>query len=259
MLSVATIRKVMRESFTTQENDLREIISIGYGHRQAWFNKLVQRLKTMERVEAHIWASEEDDKCSLELGVIGPSKGRNPHDDFAFSFETRNDTLGLWIESTSRRKHGTEKPGPYPVFEVRQIFEFVEKIKTIQERNHLRDRRKEKIASLQQTGLTSRLKELGVEHDFAFAMSQTARDVRLSIRLGGRKRGYHFTFPKGKLASVIEQIPDLIKTLKELQSLGVAFRSENKHWRAKQGKWIEPPKKAKVKEPKSRSTKRAPR
>jgi hypothetical protein len=237
MLPITTIRKIMRECFG--DADLSEIISIKPNSQLKWLNSVGKRLNQNSRVESGTW-TDEDDGPHLSLYIKGVGRGRNPNEDFQLYFATSEGVSGLWIVDANRRRHGTTPNPKMPVVDVAQIDSLVEQIIARQNKEHLRDQRKQKVASLQQTGLTSRLKELGQTHNFSFAISESVREVRLSIRIRGRKRGFHFSFPKGKLKQVLDQVPDLIHTLENLQRLGVNFRSENKRWKAKQGDWIEP-------------------
>lgn len=209
--------------------------------RQSWFEKLAERLQKNDRVKCFISQRNRKKPGSVYLGlqILGKSNGNNPHDYMNLQFERRDAGFGLWIVDKSQRKIKTARPFA-GISDLAQLEEMIKSVHAQQDRTHLRRTRGQKVAGLKQTGLMARLKEFGREHNVAFAMGQNKRDIQLGIRLQGRKRGYHFTFPKGKLDEVIETLPELMATLERFQKMGIAFQGDTKRWRAKIGEWIEP-------------------
>ena len=255
MLPLATVHKLMRESFQNSDAIESSIISLPYGSRKPWFEKLRDRIGKLERLSTRTWAIDKDDDMILGIYVTGLGSGRNRSDYFQMRVKNVDGVEGVWIYPANRRR-GKTAIIPSPITDTADVEHFIDVVKATQERAHLKDKQKQKVASLQQTGLTARLKELSAEHQFSFAISETIREVRLSIRIRQRKRAYHFSFPKSKLGQVIEQIPDLVQTLEGLQSLGVHFRTENRFWRRSESEWVNPPKVEVESKPKMAATKK---
>jgi len=241
MLPITTLRKLAKDHFPP--NNVEKILNIPKSKHQACFNDLRDCLKKLPNVDAWVRKPEETGVCKLGIYICGPSTGKNPNDYLRLVFETIEGVKGLWLHDAKRRRKTATTMSPVAISDVSEVLSFVTLIQERQQRDHLRDEKKQKVAGLQQTGLTARLKELGKEHNFAFAIGQTKRDVNLSIKLGGRKKGFHLAFPKSKLASVLEQVPDMIVMLEKLQGLSVGFWTHNKNWKSRQCDWIEPSKK----------------
>jgi len=244
MLPITTLRKLANDHFP--EDNVEKILNLPVGKQKACFDKLKKQLDKLPNMDVWVRESEKNSKhFYMAVYVRGPSSGRNPNDYFKLFFKTVGGVAGLWMYDAKRRRKTATKLDPIPIANLDQIFEFIQIVRQRQNRDHLRDEKKLKVAGLQQTGLTARLKELGKQHNFAFAIGGTKRDVHLSIRLQGRKTGYHFAFPKSRLDRVLLEVPDLIVTLENLQTLGVSFRTrKRKRHHAPQIDWIEPPKSA---------------
>ena len=240
MLPITTLRKLARDHFP--DDCLDRILNPSPEKQKACLVDLHTRLTTLPRMEA--WVREKNKKGSgifyMGIYVLGPSSGRNPHDYFKLFFESREGVSGLWMHDAKRRRKTATSLDPIPIADIDHVVSFVEIVRQRQNRDHLRDEKKQKVAGLQQTGLTARLKVLGKQHNFAFAIGQTKRDVNLSIRLHGRKSGYHISFPKSRLDKVLDQVPEMIVMLENLQGLGVNFWTHNKKWKDRQSKWVEP-------------------
>ncbi|MEM1444138.1 MAG: hypothetical protein AAGF67_17455, partial [Verrucomicrobiota bacterium] len=62
----------------------------------------------------------------------------------------------------------------------------------------------------------------------------------LSLRVAGKKTGFHLAFPKGKFDEMIQHLPTLITDLEKLAGMGVTFRTNNKNWQYQMSEWILP-------------------
>jgi len=236
MLPLPTIRKLLRDCFPEEQLDQAGIICVAESDRAAWLDDLMSKLASVERCSVRL--NGKDPKAYLSLCLSCPDNRRRD-DFFELEFANIDDTEGLWISDSSYRQ--STKIPPVAVCDVGQIITFLDVVKARVDRDSLKDKKKQKLANFKKTGLTARLRELGKEHGFSFAIGQSTRDINLSIRVLGRKKGFHFAFPKTKLDAVIDQVPDLVKTLENLQRLSVTFRNNNKHWVVNQCDWIEPP------------------
>ena len=236
MLPLPTIRKLFRDCFPAEQQDHAGILCVAEQDRTGWLEKLRKDLANVERCSVRLNERREDVYLSLCLSC--PDQRRRD-DWFELRFRNIDDTHGLWISDASYRR--TTKVDPFAVCDVEQIRTFLDAVKARVDRDSLKEKRNQKLANFKKTGLTARLRELGKEHGFSFAIGQSTRDINLSIRVLGRKKAFHFAFPKSKLDAVIDQVPDLVSTLENLQKLSVTFRTNNKHWVANQCDWIEPP------------------
>ena len=236
MLSLPTIRKLLRESFPEEQLDQLGIFCVAESDRTSWLKDQKSKLETIERCSVRL--SETSAKTYLLLCLRCPDNRRRD-DWFKLEFSNIDGTEGLWISDSSYRK--SKEIDPFAVCDTARIGSFLEAVKARVDRDSLKDKKNQKLANFKKTGLTARLRELGKEHGFSFAIGQSTRDINLSIRVLGRKKGFHFAFPKTKLDAVIDQVPDLVKTLENLQKLSVTFRTNNKHWVVNQCDWIEPP------------------
>lgn len=239
MLPRPTLRKIFREVFLSEESAL-----VGFQlpseEQLPWLENLASQLSQIDRVEARV-----RDEFYIALMIRASSGGGHDLEWFMIGFfpfpnmPRVTERKGLWIMDATyrrRRKAETETPVQKP----EQIFQLVDAIKSKQDQIQLRAKRNAKLADLKQRSLQSRLMDLGEQHQFSFSLGESKRDVNLSIRVCGKKSAYHIAFPKGKLDAVLDQIPDLIKTLEKLRKLGVNFRTNNKPWAHNQSSWVEP-------------------
>lgn len=236
MLPLPTIRKLLRECFPEEHLGQAGIICVAEADCHAWLAELQTTLSDIERCSIRLNGKGAD--ASLSVCLSCPDNRRRD-DWFRLKFANVENCQGLWISDASYRRKSDIAPSA--VCDISQILTFLDIVKARVDRDSLKEKRNQKLASFKKTGLTARLRELGTEHGFSFAIGQSTRDINLSIRVLGRKKAFHFAFPKSKLDAVIDQVPDLVATLENLQRLSVTFRASNKHWAANQGDWIEPP------------------
>ena len=237
MLPLPTVRKLQRECFPEEQLEHVGIICVSEAELQSWMERLQKRLTRVTQCSAK-FVLRRGGQSYVTICISDADKSSTDN-WFEVQLAAHNDTHGMWISDSSYRRKTHASPAP--VCDISQIETFLEAIKARVTRDSLRDKRTEKVTGLKKAGLTSRLKELGAEHGFSFAIGQSTRDINLSIRVLGRKKGYHFAFPKGKLDAVIDQVPDLVAMLEKLQLLGTTFRTNNKYWADRQGDWIEAP------------------
>lgn len=246
MLPRPTIRKIVREIIAIDGEDRLDGLKVPAKKREKWLEDLAAKLSKIDRVEASV---REGFYIALKIRESATS-GRNLEwfmlNFFPYEAMTmQTDRTGLWIaDATYKRRRKAETEAP--VQDVAHILEFIEAVKAKQDRAKLLVQRNSKLTGLKQRGLKSRLTDLAKEHGFSFALGENKRDVNLSIRVCGKKSAYHIAFPKGKLDAVLEQVPDLVKTLETLRTLGINFRTNNKPWAHNQSDWFEPESSSKV-------------
>ena len=147
-------------------------------------------------------------------------------DYFQLRFGRHRSEEVLWLFDAKRRKLKSPIPSVI-VTEFEQLERLIAEVISIQNANHLKAQKKQKIAGLQQTGLVAKLKKMGQDRKFAFAMSENVREVRLSIRVKNRKRAFHFSFPKGKLGAFLEQVPGNHRYAGKPRFVGSSFSARN--------------------------------
>lgn len=243
MLSILTLKRLMRHHFPEHwENKQwgREFVGLKLAERQKLLEGLKPKLESLGRIGCryYIDRSNKDDDGYLSIKVEQGADQRSGIDWFQIRFAPVNEELHLYLFDSSYR-HKNQAPGS-KVTDIDQVTKFLLAVLARQDKTHLRVKKKEKTANFQQMGLAARLTELAQRHRFAYAIGQNNRDVLLSIRVGRYKTGYHFSFPKGKLAAMIEQVPEMITSFERLRSLGVMFRNDNSRWIDRQGPWVEP-------------------
>ena len=235
MLPRTTIRKILRETIaspedgelTRQQPSLEQLLRL---------QELAADLSQIGRVEADV---RDDQYLAMKIREEEHS-GQNL-EWFLIHFATlRQDgrTVLCLSDATYRRRRNGDTIAV--VQDVENLKPFLEAIKAKQDSIRLRQERKSKLTDLRKKGLISQLTDLADEHGFSFSMGGNRRDVHLSIRVCGKKTPYHLSFPIGKLDDVLEQVPDLVRTLEQLRMLGIKFRNNNKPWALGQGKWIGP-------------------
>ena len=244
MLPGPTLSKLLRDCFSEQDRESAGLIDIPTADQEAWFAKLLIRFPGNARRSFRV---EEDRRTEssvyLSMKLTGVSEKRSPDDWFRLQFMTVGDRYGLHLVDANFRRR--TKLSPAPVQRIEQIESFIAAVQSRQDREHLRSRKTEKLVGFQKQGLTARLRELGNQHNFAFAVNENTRDIKLSIRIEGRKTGYHFSFVKTKLERMLAQLPELVSMLQKMQSLGIQFTTANrilKRSNLSQLAWIEPEK-----------------
>ena len=207
-----------------------------------WLRPVQKRLDEIQRVECkfhtihRLKLSEQIAQLDIAINESDATKRWGRAERFKLYFSNEDiavDTLFITNDSYHRKITDAER---FPVSSAEEIEALIQKIKVRQERNGLREKKSAKISTLKESGMKARLRELANEIDFSFAIGQNARNVNLSIRVAGKKTGFHFSFPKGKFDAMIEQIPELITNFETMANLGITFRTHNRKWQ--QGDWI---------------------
>ena len=240
MLTANIVRKILADCFGDPQGvSIGKLIRVEPEKRLDWFREQAKRMAEMDRVESRAWTVRSEGDVVMGVYINGLGEGGNASDYFQLRFGAHRGHEALWIFDAKRRTLKNPLPAVL-VTEMEQVCRLVAQVKERQEVNFLKAQKKQKIAGLQQTGLLAKLKALGQERQFAFAMSENVRDVRLSIRVKQRKRAFHFSFPKGKLGDVLDKVPGILDMLEQLDALGVHFRHETSYWRREQEEWVEP-------------------
>ncbi len=238
MLPSPSIRKFLRETFSGLEPVRIEKTP----DQIEWLKPVQKQLDALIRVECKFHVIHRlklsEQTSQLDITVSPNESGRRWGDSerfkLYFSDETGREGLLLMSDDGWRRRD----VGEGIVSNVEEVEKLVGLVKGRQDRNALRERKSEKLSTLKESGMKARLRELGNEMDFSFAIGQNARNVNLSLRVAGKKTGYHFSFPKGKFDSMLEQLPELISNFENMANLGIAFRTNNRKWQ--QSEWIFP-------------------
>ncbi len=240
MLPSPTIRKLIREGFPKPEQ--ADMLQVAEAEQAVWLVRLEKELATIDRVKAQQYNTpSKQERPTLVFTVSGnQSEWEYRQNSFTLKFETHEELTGLWLSDEINWRRRDETPRG-AVRQVEQVKTFIDVVKGRLDRKALQEKRKQKLNDLKQIGLTARLKELGAKHRFSFRVDQSTNAINLSVRVEGKANGFNFSIPKGKLDTVIEQLPELVATLKNLSSLGVAFRSSFKSWNRLRNDWIDPP------------------
>ena len=242
MLPAPTLSKLLRDCFPQPDANQVGMIDIPTVGQRAWFAKLLIQLHGIARATFRVVEDRHgDNTVYFSIKLQGVLEKKNPDDWFQLQFMMVENRQGLHlVDATDGRR---SKLPPVPVGSVEQIGTFIAAVQARQDRDHLRSKKTEKLVGFQKKGLTARLRELGKQQNFAFAINENARDIKLSIRIEGRKSGYHFSFVKTKLEGMLEQLPELVAMLEKMQSLGIHFTTANKIMKRSmldQINWIEP-------------------
>ena len=233
MLSLPTLKKLLRECFPEEELAQCGALIIAVNQRKHWLGELQQRLERNPRVSCRVEETHDSPRVQLSVTVKGVSGKWNANDGFRLEFSTIKDYQGLWLLDSSL--YQAARVSPVLVASIEQLESFLSIVQARQDHDHLRVKKSEKQLGFQKSGLKARLRELGKKHQFAFALSHNTRDIHLSIRVGDSKSGYHFAFAKSKLEAMLDQVPELVSMLERMQSIGIHFRKAN-HPHAQ---WIE--------------------
>ena len=244
MLPGPTMQKLLSDSFPEDAINENPSLSIPLAGQKRWFEQLLKRMGENSRTSWRIVEGRDPEiPIYLTLKLVGVQEKRSPDDWFTLRFQTIDNRFGLFILDSSFRRRA--KLPPAQVRSIEQIEQFIATVQARQDRDHLQSKRSEKLVGFQKQGLTARLRALGNQHNFAFAVNENVRDIKLSIRIAGRKTGYHFSFVKTRLEVMLEQLPDLVAMLQKMQTLGIHFADAKRAIRkAPQNliDWIEPEK-----------------
>lgn len=243
MLPTTTLSKLLRECFPGQEYPPQGVIEIPTDQQQGWFGELTARLNAIPRTSSRVVVDKTGERPAYATLLIeGVSSQRSPNDWFTLQFQDMESRLILYLQDTTYQRK--KKPPAVPVRSIEQIEQFIAAVQARQDGNHLKKKKTEKLVGFQKKGLTARLRELGNQQNFAFTMDENARDIKLGIRIAGRKTGFHFTFVKTKLESVLVKLPELVTMLEQMQSLGLHFTKavnpQSRPARLSPLTWIEP-------------------
>ena len=240
MLPSPTIRKFFREIFSGSE----PVVLTNAQAQHDWLVPVQKQLDALVRVECkfrvihRLKLSEQLNE--LDITISPNESGRRWGDSERCRLAFGNGAEGLRIGELfiSEDNWQRRKIEPAKVSSAEEIVTLVDRIKARQDRSALRDKKNTKLSNLKESGMKARLRELGSEYDFCFAIGQNARNVNLSLRVAGRKTGFHFSFPKGKFDEVIEALPQLLENFEHMAGMGMTFRTNNKKWGLSE--WIFP-------------------
>jgi hypothetical protein len=144
---------------------------------------------------------------------------------------------GLWLEHLNLL---TAEHQRRPVNRLEQLDELVTEIKTEQALLERRTLRRLEVAEANQQELGATFCDLASRKKMTFRIGHDVADAKLSLRVLGRKAGFHLSFPVGMLEAMSGNAPDLVETLESFSKLGIKFRSNNRRWVAQQSEWIVP-------------------
>ena len=194
----------------------------------------------MERVFCIHWNDFE----AMEVRIDPPESGIEKFRETEFSrarqarfclLFNHEDHLGLWV--CLERDILNECSAP--VQSLDQIDRFIASIFDIQQRTKARTLKKIRRASAKQKSLVGELLRMS-ENEFEMRIGHNDAEVLLSMRTSGRKTGFHFRFPMGRIDTVEENADEVVGSLEKFLELGIKFRTNNNRWTRQQGEWIEP-------------------
>lgn len=225
-----TMGKLLREHFTGEIP-----ISIKTASEQ---KKLISQIKAeLKKIQAvHLSDNyyyphdEEREKCTLRFSLEDDSPHYyRPYCSLTLKFGA--DDHCLIIDGQARRAL---------VYQVEQIYSFIDKLKTEFDQKKAQSHKTEKINNLKQQAIIARIKEIATADKFEFAT--TWREYQNKLKVMVRLEGgilLEVDIPYNSFQEVLKNLRPLIRNVNELQKLGISFKIKSDSGYSGHG-WITP-------------------
>jgi hypothetical protein len=226
----STMGKLLREHFTGEFP-----ISIKTTSEQ---EQLISRIKAeLKKLQAvrlsdsyYVSHDKEREECSLRFALEDDlHRYYRPYCSLTLKFS--EDDHCLIIEDSPRRAL---------VYQVEQIYSFINKLKAEFDQKKAQAHKTEKINNLKQQAIIARIKEIAKEDKFEFATTwrEYQNKLKVMVRLEGSIL-LEVDIPYSGFQEALKNLRPLIRNVNELQKLGISFKIKSDSGYSGHG-WITP-------------------
>lgn len=229
-LHPSTMGKLLREHFTGEFP-----ISIkAASEQQALISNIKAELKKIQAVHLseHYYFPQDKgrEECTLRFSLEDDLyRYYRPYCSLTLTF--REDDHCLIIE---------DSPHYALVYQVEQIYSFIDKLKAEFDKKKAQAHKTEKINNLKQQAIIARIKEIAKADKFEFATTwrEYQNKLKVMVRLEGGVL-MEIDIPYNGFQEVLKNLRPLIRNVNELQKLGISFKIKSDSGYSGHG-WITP-------------------
>jgi len=218
-LNSRTIAKILREHFTGET----PIIKNAFEH-QAFISSLQTEIEKIKGIEKpYFYRSSSEPEPNYQFSIKDDSSFYD-YDSFTIKFNQSNELIITHNESRAN------------VYQIEQIFSFIDRIKQEYDNKKARQLKKEKINKLKQLAIIGNIKKIAKEDKFDFYTREYATKLKLIVQIELGKI-IEIDIPYSQFQDTLKELRSLIQTIRELQKSGLTFRLKSTA-KYKHSSWI---------------------
>jgi len=216
-LNSRTVAKILREHFTGETPIIKNA-----SEHQTFISSLQTKIEKIKGIEKpFFYHSSNEPNCHFSIKDESSFYDNN---DFTIKFNQNNE---LFI---------THNRNSANIYQLEQIYSFIDKIKLEYDNKQARQLKKEKINKLKQLAIIGNIKKIAKEDKFDFYTLEYATKLKLIVHIGSGKI-IEIDIPYGKFQDSLKDLRSLIQTIRELQKSGLTFRFKSNS-RYQHDSWI---------------------
>ncbi len=213
-LNFRTVTKLLREHFIGDIPITKNLFE-----QKEFLLSLKDDVKKIKGLDmSRYYHSEDKESEDIHFMV------KEDHDSGYYSYQGDSFTLKFDEQNRLIVEYYTNTYGV--VYQVEQIYSFIDKVKEAHDKKTARRLKTKKINKLKQQAIIAKMKEIAKEDQFDFFVREYERKLKLGVRIEGNKL-VEIDIPYGKFQDILKDLRSLIKTLTELQQSGINFKLRN--------------------------------
>jgi len=208
-LNYRTIAKVLREHFVGDTP-----ITKNASEQKKFISFLKSELKKIPDISLphHYSSYGENPKyiCHFSLQDKSTRYGYGGN-SFTIQFSQDNNLIIKHYDDTAN------------IYQVEQIYSFLDKLKLKLEERRERRLKREKVKSLKRQAITAKIKEIAKEDEFDFYIREYDMKMKLIVRIEDAKI-LEVDIPYGKFQDILKNVRSIVQDIRKLQKSGITFR-----------------------------------
>ncbi|MEN8218339.1 MAG: hypothetical protein ABFS56_18615 [Pseudomonadota bacterium] len=211
-LNSRSIAKILREHFTGET----PLIKNAFEH-QAFISSLQSEIEKIKGIEKHSFYrsfkdNEPEPNCYFS---IRDDSCFYSYNSFTIKFNQSNELI-----ITHNRNRAN-------VYQIEQIYTFIDRIKQEYDNKNARKLKKEKINKLKQLAIIGNIKKIAKEDKFDFYTQEYATKLKLIVQIESGKI-IEIDIPYSQFQDTLKELRSLIQSTRELQKSGLTFRLKSR-------------------------------
>jgi hypothetical protein len=200
--------KILREHFVGETPVVTNI-----SEQKALIASLKSKLKQIKNVDIstyHHYRDEQESDLSCSFSISEKESYRFYSSSFTLKFNQQNELILSYYNE------------PTFVYELEQVYSFIERLKEEYENKNARGLRRKKINQLKQHAIIAKIKEIAKEEQFDFYTQEYQRKLKLTVRIEGGI--VEVDIPYKQFQDVLKELRSLLQTIKEIRKSGIHFK-----------------------------------
>ncbi|MEN8218340.1 MAG: hypothetical protein ABFS56_18620 [Pseudomonadota bacterium] len=203
-LNSRTIAKILQEHFTGKT----PIIKNAFEH-QTIITSIKSQIEKIKGIEIPSYSNKAPkQECSF---LIKNESSMYGYESFTIKFNQTNELIitNYWNNAI--------------VYQIEQIYTFIDRLKQEYDNKNARQLKKEKIKKLKQLAIIGNIKKIAKEDKFDFSTREYATKLKLIVQIESGKI-IEVDIPYSQFQDTLKELRSLIQTVRELQKSGITFR-----------------------------------